>query len=73
MKIDEYKKEIAKLLWKVPKMEFLVVNDVLKLMDNELRAWDMLRSLKENEEILSKTIPDEIIKLALKVYSVNKM
>lgn len=73
MKIEEYKKEITKLLWKVPKMEFVVVNNVLKLMDTELRAWDLLRSLRENEENLSKTIPDEIIRLALKVYEINKM
>lgn len=73
MKIEDYKCEITKLLWKVPKMEFVVVNNVLKLMDTELRAWDFLRSLRENEENLPKTIPDEIVKLALKVYEINKI
>lgn len=73
MKIEECKKEITKLLWKVPKMDFAVINNVLKLLDTELRTWDFLRSLRENEKNLPKTNSDEIIKLALKVYEINKM
>ena len=70
--INLWKEEITKLLWKVPKMDFATVNNVLKLMDNEMRTWDLLRSLKENEGNLEKTTSDEIIKLALQVYAADK-
>lgn len=70
--LEEYKKEITKLLWKIPKMELVVVNNILKLMDTEMRAWDYLRSLKENESNLEKTVGDEPVRLALKVYEKNK-
>lgn len=70
--LEEYKKEITKLLWKIPKMELVVVNNILKLMDTEMRAWDYLRSLKENESNLEKTVGDEAVRLALKVYEKNK-
>lgn len=67
-----YKEEITKLLWKVPKMDLVTVNNVLKLMDDEMKTWDLLRSLKENEKNLEKTNSDEVIKLALMVVSANK-
>lgn len=70
--LEEYKKEITKLLWKIPKMELVIVNNILKLMDTEMRAWDYLRSLKENESNLEKTVGDEAVRLALKVYEKNK-
>lgn len=70
--LEEYKKEITKLLWKIPKMELVIVNNILKLMDTEMRAWDYLRSLKENESVLEKTVGDEAVRLALKVYEKNK-
>ena len=68
----KYKEEITKYLWKVPRIDFLTVNNVLNLLDNELKAWDMLRSLRENENNLSKTTGDEIIRLALQVVAADK-
>ncbi len=68
----KYKEEITKYLWKVPRIDFLTVNNVLNLLDNELKAWDMLRSLRENEKDLSKTTGDEIIRLALQVVAADK-
>ena len=59
-------------MWKVPRIDFLTVNNVLALLDNEMKAWDMLRSLRENESNLSKTSGDEVIKLALKVVEADK-
>ena len=68
----KYKEEITKYLWKVPLIYFLTVNNVLAILDNEMKAWDMLRSLRENESNLSKTSGDEVIKLALKVVEADK-
>ena len=68
----KYKEEITKYLWKIPRIDFLTVNNVLGLLDNEMKAWDMLRSLRENENNLSKTTGDEVIKLALKVVEADK-
>lgn len=72
MLLEEYKKEIASLLWRVPKMNFEVVNSLLNLMNEEMLAFDFLRSLKENEERLPKTVSNEVVRLALKVYASNK-
>ena len=67
-KIDE----ITKYLWKIPKMDFATVQEIIKLLNNDILVNDMLRTLKENEKILTMTKPEEAIKIALQVVAVNK-
>ena len=64
--------EITKYLWMIPKMDLLTVQEIIKLIDNEWLAADLLRTLKENEGVLKKTIPDEAIKITLQVVAANK-
>lgn len=63
--------EITKMLWKVPKMNMEIVQGVIKLLDTEVRVNEMLRCLKENESSLSKTIPNEVIKITLQIVDAN--
>lgn len=64
--------EITRLLWKVPKMNVEIVQGVIKILDTDVRVNEMLRCLKENEESLPKTIPDEIIKITLQIIDLNR-